>query len=485
MQPRLVPWFSFEEWEKTFEQLYSFDVNEQQLGINRVQSWAMRGKLPQAIAVTAQLVSAGQRVSNGIHNSQEESHILAMALIRFVNGIVDAAQKGAVAASVVSVAESLGLPTWIIELRHDVTHGKFPSLPYLMKGRNEALEWLRYNYWIIQATAAKELDVKIYSLLETYQIIMKQLMDSGESPVESHDLQETLTNITVSLTMSDYPDVLIPKLLLDGNLVSSTKKNRVAFGKLLDDYNLNLWEPLITCCESTWPGFGKVLFESIIEYNHRCDAGKSGQSFQSTLNAWAKYLLSRFLIKATDFEVDETVLLCLEVQNKYTLDLALHIKSQATLSKSVQALLLFAAKSISISNRKLDHTIESSDIEITVEELQDELSKLRDRISIIHPKHTEPIDDDMDIDVNKSTGWARVTDWVSCPIGSLPGSFTVQDLTLDPSFDNLDWLHEQGWLYVPIIGLNTSQKSQDTNEMEIHTIQEPDLKSIAKRVQFL
>ncbi|KAJ2985554.1 hypothetical protein HDV02_000510, partial [Globomyces sp. JEL0801] len=81
MQPRLVPWFSFEEWEKTFEQLYSFDVNEQQLGINRVQSWAMRGKLPQAIAVTAQLVSAGQRVSNSIHNSQEESHILAMALI--------------------------------------------------------------------------------------------------------------------------------------------------------------------------------------------------------------------------------------------------------------------------------------------------------------------------------------------------------------------------------------------------------------------
>jgi ribosomal biogenesis protein LAS1 len=50
------------------------------------------------------------------------------ALICLVNGLVDSLQAGTHARSLLSIASQIGLPAWLIELRHAATHEDLPSL---------------------------------------------------------------------------------------------------------------------------------------------------------------------------------------------------------------------------------------------------------------------------------------------------------------------------------------------------------------------
>lgn len=53
------------------------------------------------------------------------------AIIRLVNGLVDPLQLGVYARSIASIANQLGLPPWLVELRHAATHEDLPSLELL------------------------------------------------------------------------------------------------------------------------------------------------------------------------------------------------------------------------------------------------------------------------------------------------------------------------------------------------------------------
>ena len=52
----------------------------------------------------------------------------AMATIRLVNGLVDPLQQGVYARPITAIASQIGLPIWLVELRHAATHEDLPSL---------------------------------------------------------------------------------------------------------------------------------------------------------------------------------------------------------------------------------------------------------------------------------------------------------------------------------------------------------------------
>ena len=56
-------------------------------------------------------------------------------------------QKGLYARSVHSVAEELGIPDWLVDLRHDATHSSLPATDVLHAAADTALAWLKENYW--------------------------------------------------------------------------------------------------------------------------------------------------------------------------------------------------------------------------------------------------------------------------------------------------------------------------------------------------
>ena len=91
----------------------------------------------------------------------------ASAVIRLVNGLVDPLQLGAYARSIHSIAQQLGLPAWLVELRHAATHEDLPSLELLRDAAREvgspliathqrdlicscpqAMAWLLSNYFL-------------------------------------------------------------------------------------------------------------------------------------------------------------------------------------------------------------------------------------------------------------------------------------------------------------------------------------------------
>ncbi|KAJ1843314.1 rRNA-processing protein las1, partial [Coemansia sp. RSA 2703] len=147
-QPRIVAWTSAEEYLSVAEYLYSTNINERKHGVAIVKAWRSRARIPVAIEATASLVemTVADEESKGV-TTNHLRHLYSMAMIRFVNTIVDLEQKGTFAQSVVSLAGKIGMPAWFVELRHAATHEQLPSLSVLQSACQQALGWLSDYYW--------------------------------------------------------------------------------------------------------------------------------------------------------------------------------------------------------------------------------------------------------------------------------------------------------------------------------------------------
>ena len=62
---------------------------------------------------------------------------------RFVNGFVDAAQKGQYAMSVSQLAQKLSLPQHLVDLRHEASHNKLPSIQVLRMAARQVCRFPR------------------------------------------------------------------------------------------------------------------------------------------------------------------------------------------------------------------------------------------------------------------------------------------------------------------------------------------------------
>ena len=188
MSGRHVPWTSWAEWRDVRSQLFSADAAQATAGLRHVQCWRCRGRLPLGVDITALLLSiqlrdpvaavqwqpqgaacsaaanvAARRALGAVQQSTENhegcaaasttelASEYALAVIRFVNGISDANQKGKVAGSVAKHAETLGLHPMLVDIRHEATHNHMPSIHALRLAASHTLAWLADKYWGAQA----------------------------------------------------------------------------------------------------------------------------------------------------------------------------------------------------------------------------------------------------------------------------------------------------------------------------------------------
>ncbi|KAI5964672.1 uncharacterized protein KGF55_001741 [Candida pseudojiufengensis] len=107
-----------------------------------------RGRLPHGIEATSLLSSV---ILTDIKNPNLEPNVIqlsyTMAIIRFVNEIIDPLPKSVYAVPMQLLARQLNLPTSFIELRHMGTHENLPSLEMLRSASENALNWLFDNCW--------------------------------------------------------------------------------------------------------------------------------------------------------------------------------------------------------------------------------------------------------------------------------------------------------------------------------------------------
>lgn len=129
--------------------------------IQKVKALSSRGKLPHAIESTSLLTSIilTDPVEGG---DNKDSNVLqlsyTMALIRFVNGLLDPFQQSNFAIPLHQLAKNLNLPSFFVELRHMGTHESLPNLNILRLASKQAVNWLYDNYWNIVEETPSDLE---------------------------------------------------------------------------------------------------------------------------------------------------------------------------------------------------------------------------------------------------------------------------------------------------------------------------------------
>ncbi|XP_030065897.1 ribosomal biogenesis protein LAS1L isoform X2 [Microcaecilia unicolor] len=144
----VVAWLNKAEWDQVLEYLYSKDCKLRRYALHRISAWRSRygSSMPFAVECTADLVRCKiLDVSHGV-GSDELVLLYGLALVRFVNLITERKQK-TVAIPLRRLANEMNIPEWIVNLRHEITHGKLPKLSWCRKGCEFVLEWLRREYW--------------------------------------------------------------------------------------------------------------------------------------------------------------------------------------------------------------------------------------------------------------------------------------------------------------------------------------------------
>ena len=122
----------------------------------RIENWKARSAspLPASVESTAALAVSiwrdmGSEVSYSAPPLFTELRMMySCAIIRTINGLADPFQQNrAMFGSVAQVCSQIGVPLWLVELRHEATHNQLPSLSVLRVGAITLLKYLKSVYW--------------------------------------------------------------------------------------------------------------------------------------------------------------------------------------------------------------------------------------------------------------------------------------------------------------------------------------------------
>ncbi|CAK1581123.1 unnamed protein product [Parnassius mnemosyne] len=147
----VVPWYSSKEWQKLYVDMYSpsSTVSSKEEALKLLMIWKARSpSLPSGIESTLTLLEVQIQDIKNIHTVNDTMLCLAYstALMRFVNHMLDS--QTAKGSSLYKAAKNLGVPDWIVDLRHDTAHGNtLPSIELLREATLISLDWLKKNYW--------------------------------------------------------------------------------------------------------------------------------------------------------------------------------------------------------------------------------------------------------------------------------------------------------------------------------------------------
>lgn len=160
--PRRVPYYGEAQHElaHVYELFYKqrSDHAAIERGLAIVRLWLSRGSCPQAVEVTALLVQ-GIIVDSAVGSGIGGRSAYAMAIVRcvtrpcgathtrFVNSVADSFQTKLYAQPIATIAERIGLPQWLVQVRHSATHEDLPSVAVCRAATDAALAWLDVNFW--------------------------------------------------------------------------------------------------------------------------------------------------------------------------------------------------------------------------------------------------------------------------------------------------------------------------------------------------
>ena len=128
------------------------------------------------------------------------------------------------AQSVNHLAGRLGIPRWIVDIRHEVTHDKLSSLQILREAAFTAIHWCHQNYWLPQYTGMMALvekqllDFQLFSISPGTKNYEKILNDKV---FRHHEYLRSSLSAQQSLLTYIFSSMLINEPLIDIPLISA------------------------------------------------------------------------------------------------------------------------------------------------------------------------------------------------------------------------------------------------------------------------
>ncbi|KAG2160136.1 Las1-like-domain-containing protein [Suillus bovinus] len=350
--PRRVPWANINELDQLCSWVFmdEGDLEAKQFAINRLSAWRAVTALPHALESTlsilaARLIDTSETQQNPFWLSVRQNY--AAAIIRMVNGLVDPLQAGAYARSIASIAAQLGLPSWLVELRHSATHEDLPSLEMLREAARESLTWLLHNYFLptINPSAPRPSTAPplrpVTPLLKQYKTLSKiiardaSLRKQNQPDIDAimRDIERWLAEAKLAADFAadaygwgtiDDNDVeqedfrekwalerLCDALLEKGALVSLSQKRRnLPSDEFVPHHSsLVLWTPLLAHTHTYHPTFPSVLTTRIVEnllYDQpntefdmdvvllEADESRNDPSYHLALAKWAAWVIKAY-----------------------------------------------------------------------------------------------------------------------------------------------------------------------------------------------
>ncbi|GAA5863546.1 hypothetical protein JCM8547_007281 [Rhodosporidiobolus lusitaniae] len=310
--PRRTAWSTPAELHLVFSRLFLSDGDRslQRDGLSRIKVWIARGNCPHAVESTANLlelvlrdsldaVTGAPSTSKDVVPSASELRLsYSMAMIRFVNSLVDPLQTTYYARSIASLAASINLPLSFVELRHQATHEDLPSLSVLRGAARQALDWLYSHYWLPLISPSSQSSAlslpplpleTLRPLLAQYKSLLKtSLKDASLAPRLKNDLLKVYKDIERWIAdnalggkgggvkeerareraLRGVVGALVDE---EGGLVPVAKKKRpTPRSPTLSPDLTSLWSPLLARLDSTYssssaPAFSDLIVDRAVE----------------------------------------------------------------------------------------------------------------------------------------------------------------------------------------------------------------------------
>jgi hypothetical protein len=265
MTLRSVPFANWDEWILVRNGVYANNFVQKSEALKIISIWRARGSLPHSIDLTGQIVEvqnqdpqysqeAKDKHSFINLNSQAENLRLlySIVIVRSVNGIVEPNQQSYFAQSISVIAERLGLPGWIVELRHDATHKQLPSLSVLRSAGEYLLNWYQQNYWDPQLNLLQTLNQSCLPLkyIQNKDNAKSTSSNPNYTPQEENDIW--IQTLSKNMNSSSFLiDIFLPffvsaviKVPLSSWYYSEEKELSYCFQKLMNS-QLSTWNPVL------------------------------------------------------------------------------------------------------------------------------------------------------------------------------------------------------------------------------------------------
>ncbi|WWC86186.1 uncharacterized protein L201_001059 [Kwoniella dendrophila CBS 6074] len=284
--PKRTPWSSRSELEELYEMLFSpnADTSSRRRGLSRMSIYISSPSCPTFIHLLHSLVSVEllpyPDKRSSIEEIQRSRMMIGMAIVRFINGLVDPLQNGPYAKPISHLAASLSIPPSLISLRHRATHEDLPPLKLLHQSLLSCISYLHYYSFLplLANTSSSSSEYfnndqqgmiydqqqnhqmklkilnekKIEGLIKKWKKVIKlrlrekEVREEDESAIEIRKIKKDLLTSFLLQPSSNNLDLIVNVLCQKGILVPiALQKRTILSSDSPTKPSLKIWLPLL------------------------------------------------------------------------------------------------------------------------------------------------------------------------------------------------------------------------------------------------